>query len=229
MRLKTTTRALLLCSAALTIHTPANADPSKRERSFFNVNIEASDRSGRKRLQRPVAKRDASHSRRHGQSRQARVSGVGLDRHSVEGDNGFSAMASVGHMQPVQQSRGAVGIAAPAGSSLISEARRWLGTNPTGRASQWCATFMNFVLERTGRRGTGSDMARSFASYGQRVSGPQIGAIAVLTRGKNGGHVGVVTGIDESGNPILISGNHNRTVAEAPYPRSRIYAYVMPK
>jgi len=114
------------------------------------------------------------------------------------------------------------------GSDVVAEARRWIGTNPTDRTSLWCARFMNFVLERTGHRGTGSDMARSFASYGHRVSGPQVGAIAVLTRGANGGHVGVVSGVDPSGNPIIISGNHNKRVAEAVYPRGRIIAYVMP-
>jgi uncharacterized protein (TIGR02594 family) len=114
------------------------------------------------------------------------------------------------------------------GSDVVAEARRWIGTNPTDRTSLWCARFMNFVLERTGHRGTGSDMARSFASYGHRVSGPQVGAIAVLTRGANGGHVGVVSGVDSGGNPIIISGNHNKRVAEAVYPRGRIIAYVMP-
>jgi len=29
------------------------------------------------------------------------------------------------------------------------------------------------VLQHTGHRGTGSDMANSFASYGERISGPQ--------------------------------------------------------
>jgi uncharacterized protein (TIGR02594 family) len=118
--------------------------------------------------------------------------------------------------------------ASAGGSAVIAEARRWLGTNPTGKRSLWCAHFMNFVLERSGHRGSGSGLARSFASYGRRISGPQVGAIAVMTRGRGGGHVGVVTGIDPSGNPVIISGNHNKTVAEAVYPRRRIYAYVMP-
>jgi uncharacterized protein (TIGR02594 family) len=113
-------------------------------------------------------------------------------------------------------------------SPLVSEARRWIGTNPTGRASLWCARFMNFVLKRVGLNGTSSDMARSFASYGRRVSGPRVGAIAVMGRGRSGGHVGVVSGIDAKGNPIIISGNYGRRVAEAKYPRGRIYAYVMP-
>jgi uncharacterized protein (TIGR02594 family) len=113
------------------------------------------------------------------------------------------------------------------GGSVVDEARRWLGTNPTNRRSLWCGAFMNFVLERTGHRGTGSDLARSFASVGQRVSGPQVGALAVMSR-RGGGHVGVVSGVDASGNPIIISGNHRRTVAEAVYPRGRVYAYVIP-
>jgi uncharacterized protein (TIGR02594 family) len=113
-------------------------------------------------------------------------------------------------------------------SDLVSEARRWVGTNPTGRRSLWCARFMNFVLERAGHRGTGSDMAQSFARYGRRVPGPQVGAIAVMSRGRRGCHVGVVSGIDANGNPIIISGNHNNRVAEVAYPRGRVFAYVMP-
>ena len=113
------------------------------------------------------------------------------------------------------------------GSDLVSEARRYLGGNPTGRGSLWCARFMNLVLEHTGHRGTGSDMANSFASYGQRISGPQVGAIAVMGR-RGGGHVGIVTGVDANGNPIMISGNNGNRVREAPVSRGRIYAYVMP-
>jgi uncharacterized protein (TIGR02594 family) len=113
-------------------------------------------------------------------------------------------------------------------SNVVAEARRYLGGNPTGRGSLWCARFMNMVLQHSGYRGTGSDMANSFASYGQRISGPRVGAIAVMGRGRHGGHVGIITGIDASGNPIMISGNNGNRVREAPISRGRIYAYVMP-
>jgi uncharacterized protein (TIGR02594 family) len=113
-------------------------------------------------------------------------------------------------------------------SNVVAEARRYLGGNPTGRGSLWCARFMNMVLQHSGYRGTGSDLARSFASYGQPVSGPQIGAIAVMGRRGGGGHVGVVSGIDAGGNPIVVSGNNGNRVREAPISRNRIYAYVMP-
>jgi uncharacterized protein (TIGR02594 family) len=124
-----------------------------------------------------------------------------------------------------------VGMAASSGfgsSNVVAEARRYIGGNPTSRSSLWCARFMNMVLQHSGYHGTGSDMARSFASYGQRVSGPQVGAIAVMGRRGGGGHVGIVSGIDSAGNPILISGNNRNRVVEAPISRGRIYTYVMP-
>jgi uncharacterized protein (TIGR02594 family) len=128
---------------------------------------------------------------------------------STESSNGMAASMSYGS------------------SGIVSEARRYLGGNPTGRGSLWCARFMNLVLQHSGYKGTGSDMASSFARYGQRISGPQIGAIAVMGR-RGGGHVGIITGIDARGNPIMISGNNGNRVREAPISRGRIYAYVMP-
>jgi uncharacterized protein (TIGR02594 family) len=181
-----------------------------------------------------------------------------FDRHSVDGSNGMGAFAPAGFsFGPVAEPRRTtsrhrrIDAAAansfasvarggqamdgpstagfsPGGGGVVAEARRWLGGNPTGRSSLWCGNFMNFVLQRTGHRVSSSNMARSFASYGQRISGPQVGAIAVMSRGARGGHVGVVSGIDANGNPIIISGNHGNRVAESTYPRGRIYAYVMP-
>lgn len=107
-------------------------------------------------------------------------------------------------------------------NSLVSEARRYMGTNPTGRRSQWCGAFVDLVLKKTGHA-PGSNLAAAYKNYGTRVSGPQVGAIAVMNH-----HVGIVSGIDANGNPILISGNHNRTTAESVYPRSRIAYYVVP-
>jgi uncharacterized protein (TIGR02594 family) len=111
-------------------------------------------------------------------------------------------------------------------NSLVANARRYIGSNPTGRNSLWCGAFMDMVLKQTGHRG-GGNLALGYLKYGTRVSGPQVGAIAVMGR-RGGGHVGVVSGIDANGNPIVISGNHNRTVAESVYPSGRITAYVMP-
>lgn len=107
-------------------------------------------------------------------------------------------------------------------NDLVSEARKYIGSNPTGRRSLWCGAFLDMVLKETGHRG-GGNLAWGYARYGTRVAGPQVGAIAVMH-----GHVGVVSGIDANGNPIIVSGNHNHTVAESVYPRGRIAAYVVP-
>lgn len=111
-------------------------------------------------------------------------------------------------------------------NSLVEQARRYIGTNPTGRSHLWCGAFMDMILRQTGHKG-GGNLALGYEHYGHRVSGPQVGAIAVMGR-HGGGHVGVVSGVDANGNPIIVSGNHNHTVAESVYPRSRIAAYVMP-
>ena len=113
---------------------------------------------------------------------------------------------------------------------LVREARRYLGSDwrPFGRRTLWCAVFANHVLRKLGYRGTGSALARSFASYGVRVSGPQVGSIAVMSRGRRGGHVGIVSGVTRRG-VVVISGNHGRRVAESVYPRGMIYAYVVPR
>jgi uncharacterized protein (TIGR02594 family) len=183
----------------------------------------------------------SSHSRHHVASRHAhqRHSHVASRRHARGRRNhyashyrGHHAHVRYGRRLVRQQEASSGGLfGAPSasgfGSSVVAEARRWLGTNPTHRRSLWCGTFMNFVLKRTGHQGTGSDMARSFAHYGHRVSRPQVGAIAVMSR-RGGGHVGVVSGIDPQGNPIIISGNHGHRVAESKYQGARIYAYVMP-
>lgn len=154
---------------------------------------------------------------------QLRASGFADTQASYTPNANSSGMANNGMTSNGMAASGGFG----GGSGLVSEARRYLGGNPTGRGRLWCARFMNMVLQHTGHQGTGSDMANSFARYGTRVSGPQVGAIAVMGR-RGGGHVGIITGIDAQGNPIMISGNNGNRVREAPISRGRIYAYVMP-
>ena len=126
----------------------------------------------------------------------------------------------------IRSRRATVFLCSVAAAVLETEARKYIGTNPTGRGCLWCGAFMDMVLKRTGHRG-GGNLAKAYASYGTRVSGPQVGAIAVMGR-RGGGHVGVVSGVDPNGNPIVVSGNHNHTVAESVYPAGRISAYVLP-
>jgi uncharacterized protein (TIGR02594 family) len=113
------------------------------------------------------------------------------------------------------------------GGSLVSTARAYLGTNPTGRASLWCADFMNMVVQRLGHRGTGSRLAVSFARWGRPAPRGCVGCVAVLHR-RGGGHVGVVENYDARGNPVIVSGNHGHRVGEGVYSAGRVIAYRWP-
>ena len=112
------------------------------------------------------------------------------------------------------------------------EALKWVGASSrqvgVPYPSLWCADFINFVLRRTGHAPTNSRAARSFLDYGKRIDSPRVGAIVVLSRGVNNGHVGIVRGTDGAGNIIVISGNHGNKVWESPYPKSRVLGYVIP-
>jgi hypothetical protein len=110
------------------------------------------------------------------------------------------------------------------GSSLVDTARHYMGK--TGPAiglpgSQWCSDFMNFI---TGG-GTGSRLAESWLANAHISK--QIGAVVVLGYRGYVTHVGLVSGISQNGDPIVISGNHNNRVGEGIYPQSMVIAYVV--
>jgi uncharacterized protein (TIGR02594 family) len=212
MKLETKRRAaILLCSVALAILTaPALAKPAHkaghRHHAVHTKQLRQADRI----------------------AVQPTTSGIDRDdRYPAQAENQAIAVQPVAGEATQSRRRAAQSHANSAfggftSNSLVSEARKYIGSNPTGRGSLWCGAFMDLVLKRTGHHG-GGNLARAYASYGARVSGPQVGAIAVMNH-----HVGVVSGVDPNGNPIIVSGNHNRTVAESVYPRGRITAYVMP-
>lgn len=112
---------------------------------------------------------------------------------------------------------------AGAGGDLVARARACLGTNPTGWRDLWCARFMAMIAPAAAARVKNPNWARDWAALPHVP--PQVGAVAVIARGK-GGHVGVVTGFDRRGNPIIVSGNHDGAVGEGAYPRGRVIAYV---
>lgn len=117
------------------------------------------------------------------------------------------------------------------GRNAVAIAERYIGTNPTKMRRLWCANFMGLVEKKAGRSGTGSNMARSYATYGKAVSRKQVrpGDIAVLSRGKRGGHVGYFVGWADNGKAILISGNsRGGKVSKGQYAANRIIAWRRP-
>ena len=87
----------------------------------------------------------------------------------------------------------------------------------------WCAAYLGACLERAGVRSTRSLMARSYLSWGKRLSEPRVGAIAIFSRGRNPalGHVGFWLG-EAGGDVVLLGGNQGNAVSVARYPKSRL-------
>lgn len=107
------------------------------------------------------------------------------------------------------------------GGSLVANASRYVGANAYQLglpARLWCADFVNMLVGGTDRR------AISYAQRGRPAYHGCVNCIAVTKR-RGGHHVGIVKGYDSSGNPIIISGNHNRRVGVGVYTRNRVVAY----
>ena len=103
------------------------------------------------------------------------------------------------------------------------------GVDPVN--TQWCAAFVNAVLEKNNTLGSDSVndyplMARSFLFWGERVDEPKIGDVVVFPRGNQGwqGHVGfyvetrVIKDIDYY---VILGGNQKDGVTYDTYPAYR--------
>ena len=107
------------------------------------------------------------------------------------------------------------------GGDLVNRASKYVGANANqlGLPSRlWCADFMNMIAGGTDRR------AISYVSRGRPAYHGCVNCVAVTKR-RGGHHVGVVTGYDSNGDPIIISGNHGRRVGIGTYARNRVIAY----
>ena len=105
--------------------------------------------------------------------------------------------------------------------NLVNKASTHMGANAhqLGLPSRlWCADFVNMIVGGSDRR------AISYANRGRPAPHGCINCVAVTKR-KGGHHVGIVKGYDQKGNPIMISGNHNRRGGVGVYARNRVIAY----
>ncbi len=102
------------------------------------------------------------------------------------------------------------------------------GVNLDPATTAWCAAFVNATLKQSGMEGTGSNMARSFLNWGQGVEQPQIGDLAVFSRGDpNGpyGHVGFFQGYNPDGSIRVLGGNQGDAVSVANYSADQLLGF----
>ena len=90
----------------------------------------------------------------------------------------------------------------------------------------WCSSFANYVVEKSGVRGTQSAMARSWEHWGYKIDKPIPGCIVVFSRGDNPlyGHVGFYL-YSANKNIYVIGGNQGDAVSITAYPKSRLVCY----
>lgn len=102
--------------------------------------------------------------------------------------------------------------------------QKWVINDDTA----WCACFVNWVLMKAGKTGTGSLAARSFLKYGKITSTPEIGDIVVLwriTKDSEFGHVGFF--IKQDANKVwLLGGNQQDEVNITAFDRTRVLEYI---
>lgn len=93
----------------------------------------------------------------------------------------------------------------------------------------WCATFVSAVLELSGIPSARSAWARSYLKWGAPLPAPCVGAIAVLERGPQSGHVAFVVGRDTDGNIMLLGGNQSDQVKVSAFDMQRVLAFRWPE
>ena len=163
-----------------------------------------------------------------------------------QGPPTLDALASLMEQKPKPEEAPPVTASAPVGSNPMELAKSQIGMSEkdqrgaiqdylkTGGANldpvttAWCAAFVNSTLKQSGAEGTGSNMARSFMQWGNPVTEPQTGDIAVFSRGDpNGelGHVGFFNGYDENGNILVLGGNQGDAVSVSPYSPDQLLGF----
>ncbi len=92
--------------------------------------------------------------------------------------------------------------------------------------SAWCALFMSVCAKRAGYQppeGFDAIRAKSFAKWGDPITGePVLGDVLVFVR-TGGGHVGVYVGEDKTTYHVL-GGNQGNSVSIARIPKDRLFA-----
>lgn len=93
-------------------------------------------------------------------------------------------------------------------------------------STPWCAAFVGYCLKKAGLRNTGTLWALHYATYGQKLKAPVIGAIATKKR-DGGGHVFFVVDFD---NTYVwgLGGNQRDAVNVMRYRRDELVSYNWP-
>lgn len=118
----------------------------------------------------------------------------------------------------------------PKSALKILEYHRSTALKATDDNIPWCASFVGWVLKKSGINGTNSAVARSYLNWGKPLNKPEFGCIVILSRG-NGwtGHVGFYVGSTKSETIRVLGGNQHDQVSIENFPKSQIIGLRWPK
>ena len=94
----------------------------------------------------------------------------------------------------------------------------------------WCSAYVNWVFAQLEMRRTGRANARSWSQWGSGMTKFSVGAVVVLSRGRNPakGHVGFYVGEDQTGAILLLAGNQGNSVSIAQKQKDQVVAVRWP-
>ena len=116
----------------------------------------------------------------------------------------------------------------PAHNAVIVRWLAALGAWWRDDETPWCGVFLGAVMKEVGIKPPGAYYrARAWLAWGAPLSGPAVGAVAVLERG-GAGHVGLVVGRTGAGQILLLGGNQGDMVNVMAFAPGRVLGYRWP-
>lgn len=112
--------------------------------------------------------------------------------------------------------------------SYFKSSKFW-GTDDSGAANAWCASFVAWVMQQNGYQPPKNAFrAKAWSEFGKKINDPVYGAIGIKSR-KGGGHVAFVVGASSDGQYLyMLGGNQDNEVNISRYSRSVWDTFVVP-
>lgn len=110
------------------------------------------------------------------------------------------------------------------------KASRFWGTDDSGGANAWCASFVSWIMKQHGYTPPSNAFrAKAWKDFGRVIEQPIYGAIGIKSR-SGGGHVAFVIGESEDGTHLyMLGGNQSDEVNITRYPRNVWTTFVVPE
>lgn len=112
--------------------------------------------------------------------------------------------------------------------SYFKSSKFW-GTDDSGAANAWCASFVAWVMQQHGYQPPKNAFrAKAWIDFGKKITEPVYGAIGIKSR-KGGGHVAFVVGTSSDQKFLyMLGGNQDNEVNISRYSRAAWDTFVVP-